>query len=105
VGFDRIVIRPRIVPGLQWVKCSHHSIRGLIESNWSATPTTLQFEIVIPPDASALVELPARPGDVLSEGGRAIPDIEDIEILAPGPESHRFQVGSGRYRFTVIHRP
>jgi hypothetical protein len=77
----------------------------LIESNWSATPTALRFEIVIPPDASVLVELPARPGDALSEGGRPVDEVEDIEILAPGASSHRLRVGSGRYQFTITHVP
>jgi alpha-L-rhamnosidase len=105
VGFDRIVIRPQIVPGLEWVKCSHRSIRGLIESNWDATPTKLQFEIVIPPDATALVEFPARPGDTVSEGGRPVAEVGDIEILSPGPASHRIRIGSGRYQFTIIRMP
>jgi alpha-L-rhamnosidase len=105
VGFDRIVIRPQVVPGLEWVKCWHRSIRGLVESNWTATSAKLRFEIVIPPDASALVELPARPGDVLSEGGRPIAEVEDIEILAPGPAGHRLRIGSGRYEFIITHMP
>jgi len=105
VGFDRIVIRPQVVPGLEWVKCSHRSIRGLIESNWHAMPAKLRFEIVIPPDASALIELPARPGDALSERGRPVSEVGDIEILPPGPAGHRLRVGSGRYEFTITHMP
>ncbi len=104
VGFDRIVIRPQVVPGLEWVNCSHRSIRGLIESKWTATSAQLQFEIVIPPDTSALVELPARPGDVLSEGGRPVAEVEDIEVLAPGPTSYRLRIGSGRYLFQITHQ-
>jgi alpha-L-rhamnosidase len=105
IGFDRIVIRPQVVPGLEWVKCSHRSIRGLIESNWTASPTQLQFEIVVPPDTSALVILPARPGDAISEGGRSLTEVEDIEVLAPGPVSHRLRIGSGRYEFQIIRMP
>ena len=33
VGFDRIVIRPQTGHGLEWVKSSHRSVRGMIESN------------------------------------------------------------------------
>lgn len=105
VGFDRIVIRPQVVPGLEWVRCSHRSIRGLVESNWSVTPETLRFEIAIPPDASALVELPAGPGDDLREGGLPLSDVSDIERLPSGPASHRFRIGSGRYVFTLTHPP
>ena len=44
VGFDRIVIRPQVVAGLEWVKCSHRSIRGMIESNWSVTATGVSLK-------------------------------------------------------------
>ena len=37
IAFDRIVIRPQTGHGLSWVKSSHRSIRGLIESNWKVT--------------------------------------------------------------------
>ena len=105
VGFDRIVIRPQVVPGLEWVKCSHRSIRGPIESSWFTAPGEWRFEVVIPPDASALVELPARPGDELREGGRPVSEVGDVEVLSRGPATHRLQVGSGRYRFTITHEP
>ncbi|MCX6874302.1 MAG: family 78 glycoside hydrolase catalytic domain [Verrucomicrobia bacterium] len=105
IGFDRIVIRPQAVPGLNWVKSSHRSIRGLIESNWSTTDHGLRFEIVIPPDSTAIIELPSGAEDELSEGGRPVAEARGIEILPPGPAVHRLQVGSGRYRFSLQRRP
>jgi alpha-L-rhamnosidase len=101
VGCDRIEIRPQVVAGLEWVKCSHRSVRGLIESNWVITPTETKFEIVIPPDTKALVELPAQPGDVLSEGGRPVADLEEIKELESGSATRRFRLGSGRYQFSI----
>ncbi len=105
VGFDRIVIRPQILPGLKWVKCSHRSVRGLIESNWSATEQGMSFEIVIPPDSTACIELPRQAGDELREDGRLPAEIRGIEFLSPRPGAHRLKVGSGRYRFSVQHKP
>ena len=101
MGFDRLVIRPQVVEGLEQVTCSHRSIRGLIESNWTATEGEKRFEIVIPPDSTALVELPASPGDVLAEGGNPVVAGGAIEVLAPGASSHRLRLGSGRYHFTI----
>jgi alpha-L-rhamnosidase len=101
VGFDRLVIRPQVVEGLEQVTCSHRSIRGLIESNWTAAEGEQRFEIVIPPDSTAVVELPAGPGDVLAEGGRPVAPGGAIEVLAPGASSHRLRLGSGRYHFTI----
>jgi alpha-L-rhamnosidase len=105
VGFDRMEIRPQVVSGLQWVKCSHRSIRGMIESNWSTTDTGVSFVFVIPPDTTALLELPARAADELTEGGRAVTDADGIKQLASGPTVRRLQVGSGRYQFLLQRKP
>jgi len=105
VGFDRIVIRPQLVSGLEWVKCSHQSIRGPIESNWSVTATRVDFEIVIPPDSTAIVELPVATADDLTEGGRPLAEAPGIKILPPGPGTCRMQLGSGRYGFSAPRKP
>ncbi len=99
VGFDRIVIRPQTGHGLEWVKSSHRSVRGRIESNWKAAAGVKEFEIVIPPDSEALVELPVAEGEVVTESGKPLAEAEGVELLeAP---VHRMKVGSGRYRFAV----
>ncbi len=99
VGFDRIIIRPQAIPNLKWVKCSHRSIRGLIESNWSTADTTTSYEIVIPPDSTAVIELPA--GGELTEGGHPLAEAGAIKNLPPGNGVQRLQVGSGRYQFSL----
>jgi alpha-L-rhamnosidase len=101
IGFDRIEIRPQVVSDLKWVKCSHRSIRGRIESNWSITDTGVSFEFVIPPDTTATLELPARAGDELTEGGRAVTEAGGIKKLSSGPGVRRLQIGSGRYQFSL----
>jgi alpha-L-rhamnosidase len=103
VGFDRIEIRPQVVSDLKWVKCSHRSIRGMIESNWSTIDTGVSFEFVIPPDTTAILELPADAADELTEGGRPVTEARGIKKLSSGPAARRLQVGSGRYQFSV-HR-
>jgi alpha-L-rhamnosidase len=105
VGFDRIVIRPQVIPGLEWVKCSHRTIRGLIESNWSTKGQVTSFEIVIPPDSTAVIELPAGTGDELTEGGRPVAGAPGIKTLPAAGTVHRLQVGSGRYQFSLKRKP
>lgn len=102
VGFDRILIRPQVVPNLKWVKCSHRSIRGLIESNWSITEHGTSYEIVIPPDSTAIIELPADGG--LTESDQPITEASGIKTLPPGSSVRRLQVGSGHYRFSFVHK-
>lgn len=47
-GFDKIIIRPQIPKGLQWVKTSYESVRGRIQSNWEVRGNITYFEIEIP---------------------------------------------------------
>jgi alpha-L-rhamnosidase len=101
VAFDRILILPQPVAGLEWVKCSHLTVRGLVESNWELKNGSAGFDIVIPPDATAIVELPKKPGDTITESGLPLKDSPGVKLLE-GPESHhRLQVGSGSYRFQI----
>lgn len=91
VGFDRILIRPQVVDGLTWVKSSHDTVRGRIESNWTVTDKGTDFDIVIPPDTEALIELPA--GNFTSAG---IPVIER--------HGRQLKVGSGHYQFSISNQ-
>jgi alpha-L-rhamnosidase len=96
VGADRIVIRPATGHGLTWAKSSHRSVRGRIESNWSITGEGIEFDIVVPPDTTAEIELP--PGRV-TESGEPVAPAEGIGVLSSGPNV--FRAGAGRYRFLV----
>jgi len=95
VGADRITIRPQVIDGLGHVKCSHRTIRGSVISNWTKGEGKTEFEITIPPDTTAIIQLPASQGDSFTESGKHFP------ILARNPESVKMTIGSGSYRFTV----
>jgi alpha-L-rhamnosidase len=73
-GFDRIVIRPQVPKGLDWVKSSYRGIRGQIVSDWRRVGDSVRFDITIPPNTDAEIRL---------------------------PDSKVFRTGSGHYSFTV----
>ena len=104
VGADHIVIRPQLVDGITQVMCSHRTIRGSVISNWTKGEGKTEFEITIPPDSEALVWLPGAKGSSLMEGGKPIQDADGVDGIRfkPGVNCHRFHLGSGTYRFTVI---
>jgi alpha-L-rhamnosidase len=96
VGADRIVIHPQTGHGLTWVKSSHRTVRGLIESNWKITDNGSEFEIVIPPDTTAEIELPAG---TLTESGKPLAEAEGVTVLESS--GNRMKAGSGHYRFLL----
>ncbi|QTN34257.1 family 78 glycoside hydrolase catalytic domain [Akkermansiaceae bacterium] len=101
VAFDRILIRPQTVGGLYWVKSSHDTVRGKIVSNWHIKGETREFEITIPHGATASVELPALPGDVITEGGKPLSEHPEILQTRGDSTKHSLKLGGGRYRFNV----
>jgi alpha-L-rhamnosidase len=103
VGFDRIRIRPQVVGDLEWVESSHRSIRGLIESNWSVGEQGVDYEIVIPPDTTAVIELPAAADDTVTESGQPLGRADGLTVLSgeSTPSVRRLRAGSGHYRFEV----
>jgi len=102
-GFDRLIIRPQLVDGLDWVRCSYRSVRGLVVSNWSRTPGGVEWQITIPPNATATVLIPAESLDEVREGpGIGVPArrAEGVRDARMEGQNAVFSAGSGTYTFT-----
>jgi alpha-L-rhamnosidase len=112
VGFDQIVIRPRPVEGLSYVRSSLDTVRGRIVVNWDLQPGTFRLLVVIPPNCSARVMLPlpqeqdAQPiikesGKVIWDGNVFIPGAADQVSYQIDHNGMALLIGSGLYSFTV----
>jgi len=101
VAFDRILIRPQVVEGLEWVKSSHKTVRGMVVSNWKVFRNGREYEITIPIGATATVELPTQPSDIITEGGKPLTDHPEIIQIEGESTKHSLKLGSGSYRFSV----
>lgn len=105
VGFDRIVLRPQPVAGLDWVRCSYRSVRGPIVSSWSRGAGVFTWDVAIPTGATATAFIPARSLDaVREEAAASVP-----AARAAGVRDARMEggfavlgLGSGRYRFVSL---
>lgn len=72
-GFERMIMKPCFLDGLEWAKAEHRSPHGIISSHWQRVGKTVVWDVVIPPDTTAEIHLPTGVQDV----------------------------GAGRHRFTV----
>ena len=61
-GYTTIELRPTVPDGLNRVDCTYRSISGLIESHWKRTAKGIEWTVVIPPNTTAEVYLPAADG-------------------------------------------
>jgi alpha-L-rhamnosidase len=78
---ERITIRPTLVDGLAWVKCSYDSVLGKIRSEWKQEDGVTSLDIAIPPRATGTLILPVKMvadiSDLSSAKGRG-PRLQEI---------------------------
>jgi len=101
VGFDRIIIRPQPVKDLNWVRCSYHSVRGKITSNWKRVGDRLKLEVVIPANTTATVYLPACNVGQVKERGRSVEKSPGVLEVRTDNGKAVVEIGSGRYVFEM----
>ena len=85
-GYRRVEIRPRPGGGLIHARASHLSPYGLIECAWKIEAGKIDLEVVIPPNATALVTLPgseAAPVEVGSGSWHWSTPYQDPDAHAP----------------------
>ena len=100
-GFRRIVLRPELIDGLQWVSSRHDSPHGNIISEWTRTGSAVRYHIRIPPNTSARVYLPHPAGTNITEGRRPAATALGVRPLPDTAGRATFEIASGDYRFTV----
>ncbi|MHC4250208.1 MAG: family 78 glycoside hydrolase catalytic domain [Planctomycetota bacterium] len=101
VGFDRIDIRPQLVPGLTWVRSSCRTVRGVVKSEWRLEGGRLELDVRVPVGAVAEVHVPTtRAGDV-TEGGLPVADAPGLEPVGPDRGAAVFRAAPGGYHFVA----
>jgi alpha-L-rhamnosidase len=90
---------------LDSVVASYQSVRGTVATRWKRTPTGLELDVTIPPNATGLVYVPAaRAADVTEIGGGSSATAEratGVRLVRAEQGRVIYEVGSGRYQFRV----
>ena len=100
VGFDRFTFQPRFIDGLDWVRCSHRTVRGLIVCNWRRNGDSVELELQVPVNSSATLDLPQAAS--ATESGRPVSEVEGVEPIDPPGTGMRLRLESGRYSFNLV---
>lgn len=98
-GFKRIIMKPQMVQGLNFVNASYHSINGFIKSNWKKDGDKLKWHITIPPNTTAMVYVPAQNANAITESGKKATLAQGVKYLRMENNCAVFEVGSGDYEF------
>ncbi len=92
-GFQHVVFKPQPVKGLSFVEASYQSVRGTIASRWRLKDGTFTLNVLVPPNASATVFVPAQSAETVLHRG------EPVTLVRVEDQVAQFEIGSGRYTF------
>jgi len=98
VGYSEIIIAPKPVGDIKWVKCSFNSPKGMIRSEWKNEGKSFVLSIEVPKDATARVILPE---DYKNATVKVI-DLNSQKPVKVNIENGEFKVGSGKFEISTI---
>jgi alpha-L-rhamnosidase len=118
-GFKHIIMRPHPArqpsghgpagPGgvavaspvgdLKFVNATHRSLFGEIGSNWRVEDGLFVWDVAIPPNATAMVCVPAKDLDAITESGKSVAEAAGVQFLRMESGYAVFAVESGSYHF------
>ncbi|WP_233565031.1 alpha-L-rhamnosidase [Micromonospora musae] len=97
VAYRELVIQPKVVGDLSFVKGSYRTPAGLARSEWSRTDGRFRLAVTVPTNTTAEVRVPLNGGQVVAKPERA-------EFVRIDDDHAVYRVGSGSYTFTAVTR-
>jgi alpha-L-rhamnosidase len=98
-GFKHILLRPRPMGDLSFVSAWHKSPYGLISSSWKRGRGQFTLDVIIPPNASATIYVPASNAAEVLEGGHPASESQSLRFLRAEEGNAVYETGSGHYSF------
>lgn len=99
VGFKHIIIKPRLLGDLKWVRAEHESPYGTIKSQWEITGDKFTLRVAVPVNTSATVYVPRRGQKTEAEGPGSLYRADYVKFLRAEDNYLVFEVQSGAYEF------
>ena len=100
-GFKHFIIAPKPCGPFTRANSEYESVRGLVVSNWKYEKDIFQLEVIVPPNTSATVHLPAQDVNMITESGIPLSEAQCVEFLGTDDNISECKVGSGNYSFEV----
>jgi alpha-L-rhamnosidase len=102
-GFKRIAVRPLPIEGLTDAEATYHSMFGPIRSAWRIEGSRFRLDLLIPPNTTGALSLPADRDRPVTESDQPIEKADGVRFLGwnetPYGMTADCELGSGRYRF------
>jgi alpha-L-rhamnosidase len=99
-GYKNILMRPRPGGGLTYAAAELESPYGRIRSAWTQSDAGFEWKVMVPPNSTATVYVPAKSaGDVL-ESGQALESVEGVRFVRMEEGVAVMRLEAGAYRFS-----
>ena len=98
-AFEQFNIKPVIFNDLTFAEGELITEKGVIKSAWKKSGKTLNFEVTIPANSTAVVYVPTSNIKSLTENGKSIGKVKELMFLKEEKNYAVLLVGSGNYRF------
>jgi len=99
VGFNQIIIKPKVVGDLTWVRGQYNSVRGKVVSEWKLAGDSLTLSVTIPTGTVAKVFVPALSPETVTESGNPAGDTEGVKFLQAEEDAAVYEISGGTYSF------
>ena len=96
VAFDEFTLQPQFLKGLDWVRCTYHSVRGPVTCDWKREEASVAMDLRVPVNTTATLILPAG---VITENGRPLLDLKGVKIVSDRVGHSHVKLESGQYHF------
>ncbi|RLD78334.1 MAG: alpha-L-rhamnosidase, partial [Bacteroidetes bacterium] len=93
VAYEELIIAPKPVGDLSWVKCSFNSPKGIISSKWKIEGNTFNLKIEIPENTVAQIIIP----DNFKKSSCKVMELYSQKIIDVKIKDGVFKVTSGKY--------
>jgi alpha-L-rhamnosidase len=97
-AFKQIKMKPEMIDGLNQVSASYHSASGDIKSSYTKTSSLFKWNISIPANTSAIVYVPAKKKEEVSE---KLIGQKEFNFIKMENDRAVYELGSGDYAFEV----
>jgi alpha-L-rhamnosidase len=98
-GFKKIIIHPRPVGNVTWIRASYDCLHGEITSDWKRTGNKFILRVAIPANTTATVFVPAASADSVTVSGKPAAQSAGVKFLRMENGDAVFAVESGSYKF------
>lgn len=98
-GFEQFTIKPHLLKELTFAEGKLETVKGTIAVSYRRQGNRLVMNVTVPANSTALLYLPARSVNGVTENGKKIASIDEISFLKAENGYVVLKVGSGNYQF------